>query len=297
MLLPRFEYEAPPDLDAAVARLAESCGEARVLAGGTDLLVKLRRGSSKPRLVVSINRISGLHGIQSGDGHALRIGALTTMTDLAGSLVLHGGLAGIAEGAAAVGGPLIRNRATVGGNIVNGRPCADTVPPLIALGAKLCLQGMGTRRTIDLDGFITGPGQTLIRDDEVLSSIEVPAATSPHAGSAYMKITRRAAMEVTIAGCAAAVELGDDRQTITRARLVLASVAPAPARAFEAEQAIVGEKASDDLIREAGRLAGLAASPIDDCRAPAGYRLEMVDVLARRAFSRALGRAGWSNRK
>jgi CO/xanthine dehydrogenase FAD-binding subunit len=237
-----------------------------------------------------------MRGVELLEGGALRIGALTTMTELSDAPAPHGRVAGLAEGAAAVGGPIIRNRATVGGNIVNGRPCADTVPPLIALGARLQLAGPLSRRTLDLDGFITGPGRTGIRDDEILCSIDVPAAVSARSGSAYVKITRRAAMEVTIVGCAASVELAGDGCTIARARLVFASVAPTPVRAAEAERVVVGEVASDELIRKAGWLARQAATPIDDCRAPAEYRLEMVDVLARRALRRALERAGWRSR-
>jgi carbon-monoxide dehydrogenase medium subunit len=296
MMLPRFDYDAPPDLAAAVARLAEFGRDAQVLAGGTDLLVRLKRGAARPRVLISLSRIDGMSGIELIEGGVLRVGALTTMTELADSPVLNGHLAGLGEGAAAVGGPIIRNRATVGGNIVNGRPCADTVPSLIALGARLQLVGPGSRRTLDLDGFITGPGRTMIRDDEIVSSVEVPAARGRRAGSAYLKITRRAAMEVTIVGCAVSVELAEDGCTITQARLAFASVAPTPVRAVEAERAIIGQVFSEELIREAGALARRAATPIDDCRAPADYRLEMVDVLARRALKCALDRAGWRSR-
>ncbi len=293
MTLPRFDYAAPPDLDSVVAMLAEHGHDARLLAGGTDLLVKLKRGASQPRLIVSLNRIPGINLIEPVGGGALRVGALATMTALAGDPALCGRLAGLAEGAAAVGGPIIRNRATLGGNIVNARPCADTVPALMTLGAKLHLRGSGTARIVDLDGFITGPGRTAIRDNEVLTSIEIPAAASHRSGSAYLKITRRAAMEVTIVGCAAWVELEEDGCTIAASRLALASVGPIPLRARDAERSIVGKRASDDLIHEAGVMARRAATPIDDCRAPADYRLEMVDVLTRRALRRALGRAGW----
>ncbi len=296
MMLPRFEFDAPPDLESALAALAAGGRDARVLAGGTDLLVKLKRGVSRPRLLVSLGRISGLDGIDIVEGGVLRVGALATMTALSGSPFLGGPLSGLAEGAAAVGGPIIRNRATLGGNIVNARPCADTVPALMTLGATLRLLGPGASRTLDLDGFITGPGRTLIRDDEILSAVDVPPPTSRRAGSAYVKITRRAAMEVTIVGCAASVELGDDGRTITRSRLAFASVAPTPVRAREAEQLVAGNAATEELIREAGVMARRAASPIDDCRAPADYRLEMVEVLARRALRRALERAGWRSR-
>jgi CO/xanthine dehydrogenase FAD-binding subunit len=293
MVLPRFDYEAPPDMDAALARLAELGRDARVLAGGTDLLVTLKRGTSTPRVLLSLKRVAGLDALDPLDGGGLRLGALATMTALAGHPLLSGRFAGLAEGAASVGGPLIRNRATVGGNIVNGRPCADTVPPLIALGATLHLRGHRGRRVLDLDGFITGPGQTSIRDDEILTSIEIPFAASRRCGSAYLKLTRRAAMEVTIVGCAASVELEDDGRTVSRARIVFASVAPTPVRAEAAERAMEDTTAGEAVLRDAGSLARRAVRPIDDCRAPAAYRSEMVEVLTRRALARALDRAGW----
>jgi CO/xanthine dehydrogenase FAD-binding subunit len=293
MVLPRFEYEAPPDINAAVARLGELGRDARVLAGGTDLLVKLKRGNSAPRVLISLKRVGGLDALDALEGGGLRLGVLATMTDLAGHPLLTGRFAGLADGAGSVGGPLIRNRATVGGNIVNGRPCADTVPPLIALGAALHLRGPRGHRVLDLEHFITGPGQTLIRDDEILTCIEIPFAASRRCGSAYLKLTRRAAMEVTIVGCAASVELEEDGRTVGRARLVFASVAPTPVRATAAERAVEGTTADGAALREAGAIARQAVRPIDDCRAPAAYRSEMVEVLTRRALARALDRAGW----
>ena len=289
MLLPRFEYEAPATLGDALARLAAEKAEARILAGGTDLLVKMKRRVTRPRLLLSLRRVAGLDAVAPTDAGGVRIGAMTTMSALGSGLDPL--WSALVEGAASVGGPIIRNRATLGGNIVNARPCADTVPALIALGARLHLEACSGRRVVDIDGFLTGPGETGIRADEVLTAIELPPPGARFHGSCYLKATRRAAMEVTIAGCAARVDLEDDGRTVRTARLVFASVAPVPLRACGAEQAIEGRVADAGVVREAAALARGEARPIDDCRAPADFRSEMVEILARRALGIAIDRA------
>ncbi len=295
MILPRFEYEAPPGLGEATALLASGGGDACVLGGGTDLLVKMKRGVLKTRLVVSLRRIGGLDAVERTDA-GLRVGALATMAQVAADPRVSGPWTGLAEGAAAVGGPIIRNRATVGGNIVNARPCADSAAPLIALDARLRLQGARGTRVVEIDGFIKGPGATAIAPDEILTAIDVPAPASTHSGSCYIKITRRAAMEVTIAGCAASVDLDAEARRITRARIVFSSVGPTPVRARDAERMLEGQVADEALLRAASAVARQAATPIDDSRAPGWYRSQVVDVLARRALTQALERAGWRAR-
>ena len=288
MLLPRFEYESPDSVDAAVKLLAEAEGQASLLAGGTDLLVKMKHRQMRPRLVVSLNRLEGLAGVEQTE-NGVRLGPLTSMTRLASSPLLHEAWSAVAEGAAVVGGPIIRNRATVGGNIVNARPCADTVPGLMALGARLRLQGLQGDRVVPLSDFITGPGQTVIGGDEVLTSIEVPRR--PDCGSCYLKITRRASMEVTICGCAASVTLDQKHETVTRARLVFTSVAPVPLWVRSAEDVLVGQRPETAALSAAAAAARQAVSPITDHRAPDFYRLEMVEVTANRALRLALERA------
>lgn len=289
MLLPRFEYEAPDSLDAAVKLLAEAEGQASLLAGGTDLLVKMKHRQMCPRLVISLGRVDGLSSVERAEDGGLRMGPLATMTRLANSTVLAEGWAAVAEGAAVVGGPVIRNRATVGGNIVNARPCADTVPGLLALGAQLRLRGLQGERVVPVEEFITGPGQTVITADEVLAGIEAPARQDT--GSCYLKITRRATMEVTICGCAAAVTLDEKREKVTRARLVFTSVAPVPLRVSAAEEPLVGQRPDDMTLAAAAAAARKAVAPISDHRAPDFYRLEMVEVTARRALATATARA------
>jgi carbon-monoxide dehydrogenase medium subunit len=296
MLLPRFDFASPATLEPTLELLAEAGSEARLLAGGTDLLVKMKRGELAPRLVVSLARIPELARLAVSDS-GLTLGPLCTMTELATSPLLTGmpAWAGLAEGAASVGGPIIRNRATVGGNIANARPCADTVPPLMTLGARLLLESRDRGlRTATLDGFITGPGQTALRSDEVLTGIELPAAAGP-SGSSYLKITRRGSMEVTLVGCAASVTLDADGATVKSARAVLTSVAAVPLPVPDVQKALagcaVGEPALEQALQEAAEAARCTARPIDDHRAPAFYRSEMAAVTARRALRAAVERA------
>lgn len=292
MILPRFEFAAPQSIADACRLLGEAGGEARCLAGGTDLLVKMKRGALRPRLVVSLGRIRGFCGVEVLPDGAVRVGALATMAVLAGEVALASpALRGFAEGAASVGGPIIRNRATVGGNIVTARPCADTLPPLLALRARLRLDSTLRSRTVAVDGFVTGPGQTALEPDEILSGIEIPPPGSGRLGSAYLKFTRRSAMEVTIVGCAAALRLDAESDKIVDAGIVLSSVGPRPLRCPRAEAALRGRPAGQTELREAARLARAEALPIDDHRAPAALRREVVEVLVRRALDRALARA------
>lgn len=290
MVLPRFEYEAPESLEGVIRLIASAGGDAVVLAGGTDLLVRMKRGEAHPRLVVSLRRVPLLSGLERTPGGGLSVGPLTTMSAIAGSALVTGAFVALAEGAAAVGGPAIRNRATIGGNIVSARPCADTMPPLVALGGSVRLVGPAGSRTALLEGFIDGPGQPSLGRAEILAAIDLPAPPARR-GSCYLKLTRRAAMEVTVVGCAASVDLEADRRTVAGVRLVLASVAPTPLRVRDAEARLVGQAADEDRITRAARAAADAACPIDDCRAPATYRRQIVEVLARRALTSAVGRA------
>ena len=293
MLMPRFDFEAPSSVEAALTLLAGTRGEAALLAGGTDLLVKMKQGAMSPRLVVALGRIPELANISSSRASgAVQLGPMCTMARLAAAPWKAPGLEALAEGAAVVGGPIIRNRATVGGNIVTARPCADSVAPLMALDATLEIRSAQWERTYALDGFISGPGKTEIRPDEVLVGVRVPPRPVGRTGSAYIKIGRRAAMEVTIAGCAASVDL-DEEKKVTRARLVYTSVAPVPLRVRAAEEAVEGKWASLNAVNEAAALARRGVTPIDDMRAPGQYRSEVVQVLTRRALTLALERAGW----
>ncbi len=290
MRLPRFDFEAPGSLPMAWELLDQAQNDARVMAGGTDLLLKMKRGSLAPRIVISLGRLDSLRRIEPVE-HGLRLGSCTPMSRIASHALVLASFQALAEGAGSVGGPIIRNRASVGGNIVNARPCADTLPPLIALQATLQLTSKDGQRTLPIDGFVTAPGQCAIRPNEILSAIDLPTP-APNSGSHYIKITRRAAMEVTIVGCAASVVLDAAKQRVVQARLVYTSVAPIPLRIRSAEALIEGEVPTTRLLDAAAREAQRLAPAIGDHRAPQHYRSELVAVTTRRTLTTAIERAG-----
>jgi len=297
MRLPRFDWSAPETLAAACAALAAAPTQTRVLAGGTDLLVKLKHSNPRspgaepaPQQLLSLSLLPELRGVSTQPDGSLRIGALCTMAELADHQLLLLLYPALAEGASVVGGPAIRNRATVGGNVVNARPCADTLPPLVVLGAHLQLHSLRGQRTIDVDGFVSGPGQTSIGRDEILTAITLPAP-QPHSGSCYLKFTRRAAMEITVVGCAAFVRLDGSGATVEQARLCYTSVAPIPLRAPAAEALLIGHSPDAATLAAAALAAQQTAKPIDDHRAPAFLRSDVIAVLTQRALCTAVERA------
>lgn len=289
MPLPRFQFCEPDDIEQACNVLAEAQGSAAIVAGGTDLLVKMKRGVISPDLVVSIARLRG-DAVRADDGRLI-IDAQATMAELGGHRDLRGTFRSIAEGALAVGSPQIRNRATVGGNLVSARPCADTAPPLLCWGARLSLRSADGARTLELNDFFLGPGKTLIRPGEILTAIEVDRPKEP-SGGAFLKLIRRATLEITIVSAAAAIVLDGPGGAVRDAGIVLGSVAPVPLRARVAEDALRGEKVGGKSIARAAAEAAREARPIDDHRGAASYRREMVEVLVRRALEMAHARAG-----
>jgi carbon-monoxide dehydrogenase medium subunit len=291
MPLPNFQFSEPENLDEVCRLLSDSGGRAAVIAGGTDLLVKMKQGLIKPELVVSIAKLRGGGPPLEAGNEKLRISPLATMSELGAYPDLQGTFRSVAEGALAVGSPQIRNRATVGGNLVSARPCADSAPPLLCWGATLELASVDGMRTVALSDFITAPGSTLIGSGEVLVAIELDRPREP-AGGAFLKLIRRATMDITIISAAVSLFLDRPGGVITSARMALGSVAPVPLRAREAEDVLRGERASEELFARAAAAAAGQALPIDDLRGSAAYRREMVEVLARRVLERALSRAG-----
>lgn len=286
MLLPRFEYHAPKTQAEALEMLARFGAKARILAGGTDLLVNLKTGRDKAAEVVSIHRLKNLAGI-SRSKSGTKIGPLTGIAELASQADL-GPASFLGRAASKLGSPLIRNRATLGGNIASSRPAADTAPPLLALGAKARLKSASGQRTVDLVEFFTGPGQNVIGPDEILTGLIIPPLPQG-SGGGYEKLGARKALEISIVNVAAFLSLEKDG-TIKTARIALGAVGPTPLRAFEAENLLVGEKPkgpNDAIFHGAGTAAVGNSCAIDDLRGTAVYRCRMVEVLTRRALSQA----------
>jgi carbon-monoxide dehydrogenase medium subunit len=291
MLLPKFDYQAPKSLREACALLDEFGAKARLLAGGTDLLVNLKHKKMAPDQVISLNRIKGLDEAAAKKGKGISIGPLATAAYLAENELALGPLQVLAEGAGRIGSPLIRNRATIGGNIVTARPASDLAPPLLVLGALLILKGKDGERELPVEKFFKGPGKTSIKPKEILSRIFIPEPDGPGAG-AYLKLGSRKALEISLVNVASFIEVGADL-SIKQARIALGAVAPVPVRAKTAEKFLKGKKPQgedDPLFREAARAAVQDASPITDHRGSAEYRQALIEILTARTLQSAYSR-------
>ncbi len=288
----KFEYLEPTSVAETLAMLKRYQGRAKILAGGTDLVVQMKQGTFKPEVVIHIGRIETLSGIAREAGGGLRIGALTTMRTLEKSAVLQGSDDILREGATQVSCPQIRNVATLGGNSCNGIPSADTVPALIALDAQAIIAGPGGERKVPMESFHRGPGRTVLEADELLVGFAIPPPP-PFAGGSYLKYTPRGTSELSVVGVAALLTLDPQDGTCRQARIVLGACAPTPIRAKQAEAILLGNRLNDSLIAKAAEKASEEARPNPgiSVRASAPYRREMVKVWSRSALKKAWGKA------
>jgi CO/xanthine dehydrogenase FAD-binding subunit len=282
-----FEYHEPTSLPEAVELGANFGAEGRFLAGGTDLIIQMRRGRLHPRHVVTLHRVPGLDGIDVNG--TVTLGALVTHRTLERHPAFQGRLRALVEGAEVIGGHQVRNVATVGGNIVNASPAADVVPVLLALDAEVTCAGPGGERTLTLDAFLVGPGQTARRPGELLRTVGFPALPARSA-TAFIKAGRRKAMEISVVCVAARLTLDEDRERCVAARIVLGAVAPTTWRARSAERLLEGHTPTRDVLREAGRQAAAECRPISDVRASASFRAHLVGTLVPRALARCVER-------
>ncbi len=282
------DYCAPDTLDEALARLSEAAGKARVIAGGTDLVVQMRAGAAHPTLLIDLRRLP-LHDIRIEDGCVV-FGAGLTHTQIIESPLITEHFPALAAACRSIGGLPTRNRGTLGGNLVNASPAADTAPALLVYDAEVVLTKLGSQRSMPLAEFFLGYRQTALEPDEILTEIRAPIPP-PRTAGVFVKMGRRNAMAISVVSVAARLTL-DETGRVATARLALGSVAPTPLRAMTAEALLGGQVLDGNLIAHAAREAQGAASPISDVRASAGYRLRMVEVLTRRALNTAWQRIG-----
>lgn len=285
--LREFEYVEPADLSEAVALLDRYGDEAKILAGGTDLLVWMKEGARTPKYLINIKHIPGVRHIHFSEGEGLRIGALTTVREIETDAVVREKFGALHQAARELASIQVRNLATLGGNLCTASPAAETAPPLLALGAAVKLRGLRGERVLPLAEFFQGPGSTAL-EREILTEIIIPAP-KPGSRSVYQSISRRNAVDLAIVGVAASggVDGGGKWQDV---RLALGAVAPTPIRASRAEQALAGKPAEPDVIAAAAETAAEESRPISDLRATAWYRKEMVKVLVRRALEEIAGK-------
>jgi carbon-monoxide dehydrogenase medium subunit len=284
--LPRFEYLAPRTVDEAIQLLAEHRGQAKLVAGGTDLVPQLKsRELVGPKYLVDLKSIPGLDGIAFDPALGLRIGPLATISAIAGSDDVCRTYPVLREAALKMASPQVRNMGTFVGNICNAVPSADSAPALLALDARVRIWSPGGKRTVNLDAFFIGPRQTVLQPDEVVVYIEVPLPPKGSTG-VYYKLSPRHSMDLAVVGVAV---VGSKEDGIcTDVRIGLGAVAPTPVRAPVAESMLRGKKISPELIDEAARNVITQCSPIDDHRASQEYRCDMVYVLTRRALTQIL---------
>jgi carbon-monoxide dehydrogenase medium subunit len=283
------QYYRPRSIEEAVS-LCQSLGrEARYIAGGTDLMVKIKDKQIRPQYLISLKNIPGLDTIEYQNGE-LRVGALATHRKLEFSPVIRKYFSILTDAVENIGSAQIRNVATIGGNIVNAVPSADGATPLIALGAKVRLVGASGERMMALEDFFTGPGQTVLKLEEILCEFVIPKLP-PRTAGAYWKHTRRAAMELPILGVAVLISLAEDMQTCIESKIGLGVMAPTPMRARNAEVLLKGKRLDEEILSEAGKAASAESQPRDTARGEAWYRREMVEVLIPRVCKVAIERA------
>lgn len=282
-----FDYLEPRTIEEAVSLLSRYGGEAKVIAGGTDLTNLIRTKTIRPKYVVDIERIPGLDYMRYDDDGTLSIGALTSIRSLETSAELKKRHPVISQAAGQLGSVAIRNVATIGGNLCHASPAADTAPSLIGLRAKVKIAGPAGERAVPLEGFFIGPGQTVLKRGEIVVEIQVPPVPA-HTKGVYLKHATRGSADLAILGVAVIATL--DGVRCRNVRIVLGAVAPTPMRARNAEKLLEGKALDDALIENVARIASDETRPITDVRSSADYRREMVKIFTRYAIEAALGK-------
>jgi CO/xanthine dehydrogenase FAD-binding subunit len=282
-----FDYAAPRSMSEAVGLLASHPG-ARLLAGGTDLLVQLRAGRKETDYIVDLKHIPELNAIDYDPQRGLTLGAAVPCYRIYGDSSVSRNYPALAEVAALIGGTQIQGRASIGGNLCNAAPSADSIPLLIAMGARCRIAGAKGTREIAVEDFCTAPGRTVLEAGELLVSLHLPPP-KPHSGARYLRFIPRNEMDIAVAG--AGVEVVLENGTFRSARIALASVAPTPLFVREAGEGLAGKPVNEAGIAAAADAARSAAKPITDMRGTAEYRRHLCAVLTRRVLETAVQRA------
>ena len=279
-----FDYHKAISLEDALNKALTSPGPSVYLGGGTDVLVLIKQGKIQPQQVIDIKYIPEIDGIDVSEDEC-SIGALTTIRTLENSQVVREKLPVLAQAASKLGSIQVRNRATIGGNLCNAAPSAETAPALLTLDAQVEIFGKTGKRILELVDFFRGPELNALAQGEILTRLKIPLASNRQ-GSVYYKLTTRRAMDIAFIGVAVLIELDGDNR-IKKARIALGAVSPTPIRVPAAEAKLEGTDLSDEVIQAAAALATQACQPISDLRASAEYRKEMVHKLCKRGMQTA----------
>ncbi len=283
-----MRYEAPKSSKEAAGLLAKAKGNAFVLAGGTDLLVRMKAGMIEPALVVDIKRIPAMQTV-TRTATGFRIGAAVPAAALGENAALKKAWPGVVEGANLIGSDQVQSRCTIVGNLCNASPAADSVPALVAAGAKVIVVGPKKKRTIAVEDVVTGPGKTSLKKGEVVEAITLPKP-APKSGDAYLRFIPRTEMDIAVVSAGVSLTLGP-KGVIKKARIVLGAVAPTVVIVPAAAKAIIGTKLDDAALAKLAQACEAACKPIDDKRGTIEFRTEVAGVLARRAATIAYRRA------
>ena len=286
--LPKFEYLRPSTIDEALSLLSQYRGRAKVIAGGTDILPKLKRREIKaPEYIIDLKGIPDLDYVRYDEVGGLSLGPLATIHAVEASPIVQDKFGVLYQAAESMASTQVRNRGTIAGNICNAVPSADTAPALLTLEADVKLASQMGERVVKIEEFFTGPNETVLTDKEILREIHVPNLPAQSRG-VYLKLTPRRSMDLALVGVAAVLVAKDG--ICDDIRIALGAVAPTPMRARQAEEILRGQKLSDEVIARAAQIAGGECHPISDHRASQEYRCQMVEVLTKRAIRQAISR-------
>lgn len=286
-----FDYVAPTSVDEVISLLASKNGDAKILAGGTDLLVQLREGRRKASLVIDIKHIPELTRMTFNPQAGLRIGAAAACHEICSDPNVSRLYPGLVDGIRLIGGVQIQSRASVGGNLCNASPAADAIPALIVHEAICNIIGSSGSREMPVEEFCLAPGRNALQPGEFLSSVSVPTPKDKF-GAAYLRFIPRNEMDIAVVGAGVSVVLDEDRKGFVSVRIALGAVAPTPLLASEAGAFLAGKPVTRENIREAARMAQSIARPITDLRGTAEHRKHLCAVFVERALNSAIERAG-----
>jgi CO/xanthine dehydrogenase FAD-binding subunit len=286
--LPKFEYHAPTSLAEALDLLAKYDGKGAALAGGTDLLVSMKRREALPEHLISLKGIAELKGIHE-EKEGMKIGSLVTLGEIEHSRMIQDKFRVLWDAAQVMASRQIRNLGTIGGNLCSAAPSADTAPPLIVLDASVEIISPNGKRRVLVENFFKGPGESDVKPGEILTQIMIPNPLKKTSG-AYFKLMRRAAMDLAQVGVAASLSVDSEKKTCTGARIALGAVGSTPIRALKAEQILLDKELNETVGKEAGKIAAQEANPRSSIRASKEYRREMIEVLTKRAVMAAYTR-------
>lgn len=286
--LPKFEYHAPTSLPEALDLLAKYDGKARVFAGGTDLLVSMKKREVLPEHLISLKGLAELKGIHHGK-EGMKIGASVTLDEIEHSKMVQDKFCALWDAIQVMASPQIRSLGTIGGNLCSAAPSADTAPPLIVLDASVEIISSKGKRKVLIEKFFKGPEESVLKPGEILTQVLIPHPLKKSSG-AYFKLMRRAAMDLAQVGVAVFLNFDSEKRICRGAKIALGAVGSTPIRALKAEQILLNKEMNETVGKEAGTIAAQEANPRSSIRASKEYRREMIEVLTKRAVMAAYNR-------